>query len=41
MDAFNWVEIPNTLGTVMHADGEYLGSKPYCVSGQYIQRMYD
>jgi deoxyribodipyrimidine photolyase-related protein len=39
MDAFDWVELPNTLGMVMHADGGYLGSKPYCASGQYIKRM--
>jgi deoxyribodipyrimidine photolyase-related protein len=41
MDAFEWVELPNTLGMVMHADGGYLGSKPYCASGQYIKRMSD
>lgn len=41
MDAFDWVELPNTLGMVMHADGGYLGSKPYCASGQYINRMSD
>lgn len=41
MDAFDWVELPNTLGMVMHADGGYLGSKPYCASGQYIRRMSD
>lgn len=41
MDAFDWVELPNTLGMVMHADEGYLGSKPYCASGQYIKRMSD
>ncbi|UTW06671.1 cryptochrome/photolyase family protein [Pseudomonas benzenivorans] len=41
MDAYDWVELPNTLGMVMHADGGYLGSKPYCASGQYIKRMSD
>ncbi|MEJ5174771.1 cryptochrome/photolyase family protein, partial [Erwinia sp. MYb416] len=41
MDAFDWVELPNTLGMVMHADGGYLGSKPYCASGLYINRMSD
>lgn len=41
IDAFDWVELPNTLGMVMHADGGYLGSKPYCASGRYIQRMSD
>lgn len=41
MDAYDWVELPNTLGMVMHADGGFLGSKPYCASGRYIQRMSD
>ncbi|WP_375739300.1 cryptochrome/photolyase family protein [Pseudomonas boanensis] len=41
LDAFDWVELPNTLGMAMHADGGYLGSKPYCASGRYIQRMSD
>ena len=41
MDAFDWVELPNVLGMVLYADGGYLGSKPYCASGQYIRRMSD
>ncbi len=39
IDAFEWVELPNTLGMVMHADKGYLGSKPYVSSGKYIDRM--
>ncbi len=38
-DAYDWVELPNTLGMVMHADGGYLGSKPYAASGNYINKM--
>ncbi|MFT6859800.1 MAG: deoxyribodipyrimidine photolyase-related protein [Thalassolituus oleivorans] len=38
-DAYDWVELPNTLGMVMHADGGYLGSKPYAASGNYIHKM--
>jgi len=40
-DAYDWVELPNTLGMVMHADGGYLGSKPYAAPGNYIHKMSD
>ena len=38
-DAFEWVELPNTAGMVMYADGGYLASKPYAASGNYIHKM--
>ncbi|MGC3938493.1 cryptochrome/photolyase family protein [Roseobacter sp. EG26] len=41
MDAFEWVEAPNTVGMSQFADGGIIASKPYVSSGAYINRMSD
>lgn len=38
-DAYEWVELPNTLGMSQFGDGGMLASKPYVASGAYINRM--
>ena len=40
-DAYEWVELPNTLGMSQFGDGGMVGSKPYAASGSYINRMSD
>lgn len=40
-DAYEWVELPNTLGMALYGDGGLMASKPYAASGAYINRMSD
>ncbi|WP_174278780.1 cryptochrome/photolyase family protein [Sphingomonas bacterium] len=41
IDAYEWVEAPNTLGMSQFGDGGLLSTKPYISSGAYIDRMSD
>lgn len=41
IDAFEWVELPNTLSMSQYADGGGLATKPYVSSAAYIDRMSD
>lgn len=38
-DAYEWVELPNTLGMALYADGGKLATKPYAASGAYVNKM--
>lgn len=39
LDAIDWVSMPNMLGMSQHGDEGIVGTKPYCASGAYINRM--
>ena len=41
IDAYEWVEAPNTLGMSQWADAGLLATKPYVSSAAYLQRMGD
>ena len=40
-DAFDWVELPNTHGMALFADGGVMATKPYAASANYINKMSD
>jgi deoxyribodipyrimidine photolyase-related protein len=39
LDAVDWVSLPNALGMSQYGDGGLIGTKPYCASGNYINKM--
>lgn len=39
VDAWEWVQLPNTVGMALYADGGIIASKPYISSAAYINKM--
>ncbi|MEC7519073.1 MAG: cryptochrome/photolyase family protein [Myxococcota bacterium] len=39
LDAIDWVSLPNALGMSQYGDGGILATKPYCASGNYVNKM--
>ncbi|RYG08986.1 MAG: hypothetical protein EON92_15535 [Burkholderiales bacterium] len=39
VDAVEWVELPNTAGMALFADGGRFTSKPYIAGGAYVRKM--